>query len=162
MGDPLQAETSLGPMAQAKALGFLQAQVDEAMSLGAECLLGGKQEAPFFQPSLLVKVPNHAQVMQEESFGPLLPVAVVKDDAQALALMQDTRFGLTASVWSKDQQRAAWFAKDLRAGVIFQNRCDYIDPALPWSGYGDSGKGCSLSKYGFYNLTRTRGIHFRL
>ena len=100
--------------------------------------------------------------MQEESFGPLLPVAPVQNDEQALQRMNESRFGLTASVWTRDVQRAEWMARELRAGTVFQNRCDYLDPMLPWTGYGESGKGSTLSRYGFYHLTRRKSIHFRL
>ena len=99
--------------------------------------------------------------MQEESFGPILPVLGVADDEEALARMRDTRFGLTASIWTGDQERAERFARSLDAGTIFQNRCDFLDPALPWTGYGDSGKGSTLSRYGYLHLTRRKSIHFR-
>jgi len=99
--------------------------------------------------------------MQQESFGPLLPVCAVRDDREALERMNDSAFGLTASVWTSDGQRAERLAKQLNAGTIFQNRCDYLDPALPWTGWGQSGKGSTLSRYGFYHLTRRKSIHFR-
>jgi acyl-CoA reductase-like NAD-dependent aldehyde dehydrogenase len=128
-------------------------------------LLGGRRvpdtRANFFPPTLLADVPNEAEVMQEESFGPLLPVRAVADDAEALRQMNDTRYGLTASVWTRDRARAESFGGELRAGTIYQNRCDYLDPALPWTGVGDSGKGSTLSAYGFHHLTRRRSIHFR-
>ncbi|MDG2307620.1 MAG: aldehyde dehydrogenase family protein [Candidatus Binatia bacterium] len=108
---------------------------------------------------LLVPV-NEASLMQDETFGPIVPVAVVDDDDQALGLMQDTRFGLTASVWTTDRGRAEHFAARLDAGTIFQNRCDFADPGLPWSGSGESGVGSTLSRHGFLALTRRRSIHF--
>jgi acyl-CoA reductase-like NAD-dependent aldehyde dehydrogenase len=91
-----------------------------------------------------------------------VPVLAVKDDDEALRLMDDTRYGLTASVWTRSRDRAERFARDLEAGTIFQNRCDYLDPALPWTGARDSGKGSTLTRYGFYHLTRRKAIHFRL
>ena len=164
-GDPLAEETTLGPLASRGALDFLEDQVRDAVDRGASLLTGGAR-APdcagnFFQPTLLARVPNEAAAMQEESFGPILPVLGVADDEEALARMRDTRFGLTASIWTGDQERAERFARSLDAGTIFQNRCDFLDPALPWTGYGDSGKGSTLSRYGYLHLTRRKSIHFR-
>jgi acyl-CoA reductase-like NAD-dependent aldehyde dehydrogenase len=165
MGDPLDEQTTMGPLASHDAPAKLAAQVAEAVARGARLLLGGEPVADrpghFFQPTLLADVPNNAEVMQEESFGPLLPVAPVRNDEEAVLRMNDTRFGLTASVWTADLDRAERLARQLWAGTIFQNRCDYLDPMLPWTGYGESGKGSTLSRYGFYHLTRRKSIHFR-
>jgi acyl-CoA reductase-like NAD-dependent aldehyde dehydrogenase len=165
LGDPLDESTTMGPLASRPALDTLERQVDDAVRRGARLLLGGKRvpdnRGNFFPPTLLADVPHQAEVMQEESFGPLLPVRAVADDEEALRQMNDTRYGLTASVWTRDRGRADHFASELRAGTIYQNRCDYLDPALPWTGVGDSGKGSTLSPYGFYHLTRRRSINFR-
>lgn len=164
-GDPLDEETTLGPLASRGALDFLEEQVQDALNRGASLLSGGARtpdcQGNFFQPTLLAGVPNDAAAMQEESFGPLLPVLGVSGDEEALAHMRDTRFGLTASIWTSDQERAERFARSLDAGTIFQNRCDFLDPALPWTGYLDSGKGSTLSRYGYLHLTRRKSIHFR-
>ncbi|MFT5152502.1 MAG: acyl-CoA reductase-like NAD-dependent aldehyde dehydrogenase, partial [Planctomycetota bacterium] len=101
-------------------------------------------------------------VMQEESFGPLLPVQRVSSDEQALQRMNDSAFGLTASVWTTDSDRAEALCSKLEAGTVFQNRCDYLDPMLPWTGVKDSGKGSTLSRYGFMHLTRCKSVHRRL
>jgi acyl-CoA reductase-like NAD-dependent aldehyde dehydrogenase len=106
-------------------------------------------------------VDSDATVMQEESFGPLLPVRAVADDDEALAQMNASRYGLTASVWTRSRERAEWFAARLEAGTVYQNRCDYLDPGLPWTGVKDSGRGSSLSRYGYYALTRPKSINFR-
>jgi acyl-CoA reductase-like NAD-dependent aldehyde dehydrogenase len=163
-GDPLDPETTIGPLASASAPAFLQAQVDEAVSRGARVVTGGQSlgdHPRFYPPTLLDGVPNDARVMQEESFGPLLPVLSVDSDQEALAHMNDSAFGLTASVWSADSERVDALAADLITGTVFQNRCDYLEPALPWTGVGDSGKGSTLSKYGFHALTRRKSLHFR-
>jgi acyl-CoA reductase-like NAD-dependent aldehyde dehydrogenase len=163
LGDPLDEKTTMGPLARREALAFLKGQVKEAVRCGARLLLGGKRlkgtGGNFFPPTLLADVPKDAEMMQEESFGPLVPVTPVADDEEALARMNDSRYGLTASVWTSDRERAERFARDLEVGTVFQNRCDYLDPALPWSGTRDSGIGSTLSRYGFYHLTRRKGIH---
>jgi len=165
LGNPLDEKTTMGPLARREALPFLERQVNEAVRRGARLLLGGKRlkgtRGNFFPPTLLADVPNSARIMQEESFGPLVPVASVADDDEALARMNDSRFGLTASVWTRERERAERFSRDLEVGTVFQNRCDYLDPALPWTGARDSGIGSTLSRYGFYHLTRRKAIHFR-
>ena len=161
-GDPLREETTLGPLANAGSLQGLHAQVQEARAAGAEILVGGHiVDGRFFEATLLTGCANHTALMQEESFGPLLPVLSVAGDEEALAHMNDTRFGLTASIWTADRERAEWFAARHDAGTIYQNRCDVLDPALPWTGFRDSGKGSTLSRYGFQHLTRRKAIHFR-
>jgi acyl-CoA reductase-like NAD-dependent aldehyde dehydrogenase len=102
------------------------------------------------------------EIMTEETFGPVLPVMPVFSDEEALALMNASRYGLTASVWTKDRGRAEWFAERLEAGTVFMNRCDILDPALPWAGVKESGIGCTLSKWGLFELTRTKSWHFRI
>ena len=165
LGDPLDESTTLGPLASSSAPAFLQQQVEESVAGGARLLLGGKipkdHQGNFYTPTLLADVENRAAVMQEESFGPLLPVCAVKNDEEALERMNDSVFGLTASVWTTDRDRAEQMSRGLNAGTIFQNRCDFLDPALPWTGWGNSGKGSTLSRFGFYHLTRRKSIHFR-
>ena len=100
--------------------------------------------------------------MQEESFGPICPVTAVRDDEEALQKMNDSRYGLTASVWTCDVDRAESLARGLDTGTVFQNRCDALDPLLPWTGVKESGRGSTLSKYGFHGLTRRKAIHFRV
>jgi len=165
LGDPFKAETTMGPLAQAAALDRLEAGVAQARQQGARVLCGGQRLANttgnFFMPTLVADVPAKATLMQEENFGPVLPVRAVASDEEALALMNDSSLGLTASVWTQDPARAERLAQELDFGTVYQNRCDYLDPALPWSGARDSGKGSTLSRYGFYGLTRRQSIHFR-
>ena len=166
LGNPLDETTTIGPLASRAALDFLEQQVADTTRRGGKVLLGGKRTPDtagnFFPPTLLAGVPNGADVMQEESFGPLCPVLAVADDHEALARMNETHYGLTAAVWTRDCDRAEWFAREIDAGTIFQNRCDYLDPQLPWTGVRDSGKGSTLSRYGFHHLTRRKSLHFRL
>lgn len=165
VGDPLDSNTTMGPLASRSALGFLEAQVAQAQAAGARLLCGGQRLADtpgnYFAPTMLIDVPNDADVMQVESFGPLLPIAKVVDDDDALRRMDDTSLGLTASVWTADSARAERFATELDAGTIYQNRCDVLDPALPWTGARDSGLGSTLSRYGYHALTRRKAVHFR-
>ena len=160
-GDPLTKGTTLGPMAQASSLDELDSQLGDAKAHGASILTGGRREGPFYLPTLVTGAPQASEIVQEENFGPVLPVIRVFSDEEAIRLMNDSRYGLTASIWTSDPERAAAMAGRLRAGVVFQNRCDYIDPALPWSGWGDSGRGSSLSRHGYYALTRRKGLHLR-
>jgi acyl-CoA reductase-like NAD-dependent aldehyde dehydrogenase len=127
-------------------------------------LCGGERTSGpglFFPPTLLADVPNDALVMQEESFGPILPVASVASDEEALAKMNDSRFGLTASVWTKSSERADRIARELEAGTVYQNRCDYLEPSLAWTGLKQSGLGETLSRHGFHAFTRRKSLHMR-
>ena len=161
-GDPLEEGTTLGPMVRASSVSFLEEQVAEALQRGARLVCGGTRiDDRFFPATLLADCPQDADVMQEESFGPILPARAVAGDDEALALMNDSRFGLTASIWTADASRAERFVRELAAGTVFQNRCDYLDPCLPWTGVGDSGKGSTLSPYGFHHLTRRKAVHLR-
>jgi acyl-CoA reductase-like NAD-dependent aldehyde dehydrogenase len=166
LGDPMDEKTTMGPLASRAGLDDLEQKVVDAQLLGARLIMGGKRlvratHGNFFPPTLLANVVNHSRIMQEESFAPIVPVHPVAHDEEALLRMNDTSFGLTASVWTKSAKRAERFARDLDAGTVYQNRCDYLDPALPWTGVRDSGFGSTLSKYGFYHLTRRKSIHFR-
>ena len=164
LGDPLDPATTLGPLVDGAALAKVEAHVADALRRGARLVHGGKRHgrAGFFhEPTLLADCPDDAETMREETFGPVLPARAVASDEEALLRMNDSRYGLTASVWTKDPARAERLAARLEAGTVFQNRCDYLDPALPWTGVKESGLGSTLSRYGYLGLTRRKSLHFR-
>lgn len=167
LGNPLSEETDMGPLALGRAVDVCEEQVADAVARGARIVQGGKRSAMgignFFVPTLVVDITENSwPIMQEENFGPVLPIMKVESDEEALRLMNDSSYGLTASVWTRSLDLGRRFARILNAGTVFMNRCDYLDPALPWTGTKDSGKGVSLSKYGFYALTRRKSIHLRV
>ena len=169
IGDPALATTSLGPMAQSPAQAFLESQVAEAVAKGARIVSGSgtaisdplSGTGRFFSPTLVADCTNEMAIMQEESFGPLLGVMAVDGDDEALKCMNDSAFGLTASIFTEDGERAARMAPALECGTVFQNRCDYLDPELAWGGVKNSGTGVSLSKHGFHGVTKLKNFHFR-
>jgi acyl-CoA reductase-like NAD-dependent aldehyde dehydrogenase len=167
MGDPLDGATTLGPMAQPDAPRKLEAQVAEARSKGGRILCGGKATAVdgkgrFFDPCVVADATHQMHgLMVEESFGPIVGIARVDSDDEAVRLMNDSPYGLTASIWTRDEERAFRVGSQIDTGTFFMNRCDYLDPALPWTGVKDSGKGVSLSRFGFYSVTRRKSFHLR-
>jgi acyl-CoA reductase-like NAD-dependent aldehyde dehydrogenase len=167
LGDPMADTTTLGPMAQPTQPSFIEAQVRQAVAAGARLLSGGHAvhaggKGRFFEPTLLADVGQRLDVMRVETFGPVLPVVAVDSDEEALAAMNDSELGLTASVWTKDRDRAARLAQRLEVGTVYMNQCDTLDPALPWTGVKDSGKGATLSAFGFAHLTRPKALNFKL
>ncbi len=167
MGDPSDEKTTLGPIAQPSHPKELEVFVADARKKGAKLVVGGRAvsiqgKGRFFEPTMLLDVPQEADLMQKESFGPILAIGSVSSDENALAKMNASRLGLTASVWTRDRERAARMAKALQFGTVYMNRCDALDPALPWTGVKDSGRGITLSAFGFDALTRPKAIHFRL
>eukprot|EP01126_Amoeba_proteus_P040537 TRINITY_DN4327_c0_g1_i3.p1 TRINITY_DN4327_c0_g1~~TRINITY_DN4327_c0_g1_i3.p1 ORF type:complete len:479 (+),score=74.83 TRINITY_DN4327_c0_g1_i3:102-1538(+) len=168
LGDPMSAETTLGPMALPTAPAFLQHQVSEALSKGASLLTGGQPihdsfgNGRFFAPSLLVNCNHEMSLITEESFGPVLGVISVSSDEEAVEMMNNSRYGLTAAIYTTSTERANHLAPLLQCGTVFMNRCDYLDPELPWTGVKDTGKGISLSSHGFRGVTRLKGHNFRV
>jgi acyl-CoA reductase-like NAD-dependent aldehyde dehydrogenase len=167
MGDPMDEKTTLGPVAQPNHVVELEGVVLDARAKGAKIVVGGKPaqvdgRGRFFQATLIRDVTQSMRIMQGESFGPILPVSIVDSDEEALVRMNQSSLGLTASVWTKDRERARALARALEYGKVYMNRCDAVDPALPWSGVKDSGRGASLGAMGFEQLTRPKAIHFKL
>jgi len=166
LGDPCSPSTTMGPLAQEKQLPFLQAQIQDAKQRGAKIICGGQQvklkKGFFWEPTLLTDVNHSMKVMMEESFGPLLPVMSVRDDAEGFSMIKDSDYGLSASIFTTDKAKALNFCSQIEVGTLFMNQCDYLDPALPWTGYKKSGKGSSLSRYGFYALTKLKSLSFKL
>jgi acyl-CoA reductase-like NAD-dependent aldehyde dehydrogenase len=164
-GDPNESSTTLGPLAQAKAADFMEAQIKDAKNKGAKVLVGGDiqkiSKGTFFQATLLSDATHEMEVMKEENFGPILPVMQVVNIQEAIDLINDSEYGLTCAVFTKDTSVASEIADQVDTGTVFMNRCDYLDPALPWTGVKNSGCGSSLSKYGFYGVTRRKAIHFK-
>lgn len=167
LGNPIDAQTNLGPMVRVGAAEFVRQQIEEAVSAGATALIDASRfEAdepgtPYLAPQLLTNVDHGMRVMTEESFGPVVGVMPVKSDSEAIALMNDSEFGLTAAVWTSDEQAAMAIGEQVRTGTFFMNRCDYLDPALAWTGVRNSGRGCSLSRVGYEVLTRPKSFHLR-
>ncbi|MES2937545.1 MAG: aldehyde dehydrogenase family protein [Pseudomonadota bacterium] len=164
MGDPMDEGTYIGAITRAPQLDVLQAQVADALAKGATLLAGGKR-APgpgnWFEATVFSNVDHGMELMREESFGPVIGIQKVKGDAQALRLMNDTRYGLTAGVYTRDEARARRILAQVRAGSVYWNCCDRVSPRLPWSGAGDSGVGLTLSTYGIQTFTRTKAWHLR-
>lgn len=164
MGDPLNEDTYLGAITRAPQLDVLEAQVEDAIAKGATLLAGGERyigDGNWFDATVLVNVDHGMDVMREESFGPVIGIQKVADDEEAVRLMNDTRYGLTAGVYTRDEARARRILSRVRAGSVYWNCCDRVSPRLPWSGVGDSGVGLTLSKYGIQAFTRPKAWHLR-
>jgi acyl-CoA reductase-like NAD-dependent aldehyde dehydrogenase len=122
---------------------------------------GDQAGSPYLAPEVLTNVDHQMEVMREESFGPVVGIMKVRDDEEAIALMNDSPYGLTASIWTRDMDRAAEIGSRVETGTVFMNRCDYLDPHLTWTGVKDTGRGTTLSKYGFDALTQPKSFHLR-
>jgi acyl-CoA reductase-like NAD-dependent aldehyde dehydrogenase len=163
-GDPADESTYIGPLTRAPQLEVLEAQVKDAKNKGAKVLLGGERiegTGHWFAPTVLVDVDHSMAVMRDESFGPIIGLMAVKDDAEAVRLMNDTEYGLTAGVYTSDRKRAEDILARMACGSVYWNCCDRVSPRLPWSGVGHSGIGLTLSTYGIEAFTRPKAWHLR-
>jgi acyl-CoA reductase-like NAD-dependent aldehyde dehydrogenase len=164
MGDPMGEETYIGAVTRAPQLDVLQAQVADAVAKGAKLLTGGSRKpgpGHWFEATVLTGVNHGMELMREESFGPIIGIQKVSGDEEAVRLMNDTRYGLTAGVYTRDEARARRLLAQVRAGSVYWNCCDRVSPRLPWSGVGDSGVGLTLSSYGIQTFTRPKAWHLR-
>jgi acyl-CoA reductase-like NAD-dependent aldehyde dehydrogenase len=168
LGSPLDPGTTLGPVVRAAAAEAVRAQVRDAVGRGARQLVDEARFAaaapgtPYLAPQVLVGVDHSMPIMREETFGPAVGIMKVGSDEEAVRLMNDSDFGLTAAIFSADAARAEALGDALDTGTVFLNRCDYLDPALAWTGVKSSGRGCTLSRVGFEQLTRPKSYHFRI
>jgi len=168
LGNPLDAATNLGPMVRVRAAEYARRQVSEAIAGGAKSLVDAKafpadrEGTPYMAPQVLVEVDHTMRLMSEESFAPVIGIMKVKGDDEAIALMNDSRYGLTAAIWTSDMDAALSIGERVETGTWFMNRCDYLDPALAWTGVKDSGRGCTLSHIGYEQLTRPKSYHLRI
>jgi acyl-CoA reductase-like NAD-dependent aldehyde dehydrogenase len=166
VGNPLDQATTMGPMAQARFADFIREQTAEALRKGAAAHIGMKVDndregSPYLAPEVLTNVDHQMSVMREESFGPIVGIMKVRNDEEAIALMNDSPYGLTASIWTADTDRAAAIGDRIETGTVFMNRCDYVDPGLVWTGVKETGKGGAMSVVGYENLTRPKSYHLR-
>ena len=166
LGNPFDAASTLGPMANKRFAAVVRAQTAEAIAAGARALIDPKlfpedDGGAYLAPQILVNVTHKMRVMMEESFGPVVGIMKVKDDAEAISLMNDSPYGLTCSIWTKDAEAAAAIGAQVETGTVYMNRCDYLDPALCWTGCKDTGRGGSLSILGYYSVTRPKSYHLK-
>ncbi len=166
LGNPLDPQTTLGPVVRTEAAQAVRAQIREAVARGARALIdpksfaADKEGTPYLAPQVLVDV--EPRMMSEEIFGPVAGIMPVASDEQAVARMNDSRYGLTASIWTTDPDAAVRIGDRVETGTWFMNRCDYLDPALAWTGVKDSGRGCTLSRLGLEAFTRPKSFHLKL
>ncbi len=167
LGNPTERSTNLGPVVSAKAAAFIRAQIDEAISQGADPLIhagnfpADELGSPYVAPQILINVSHEMRVMTEETFGPAVGIMKVTSDEEAIALMNDSPYGLTAALFTTDLAAAERIGAEIETGTVFLNRCDYLDPALPWTGVKDTGRGHTLSRWGYEQLTRPKSFHLR-
>lgn len=166
LGNPFDAATTLGPMANKRFAAVVRDQIAGAVASGATALIDparfpSDDGGAYLAPQILINVDHKMRVMMEESFGPVVGIMKVADDAEAIALMNDSPYGLTCSIWTNDTEAAAAIGAQIETGTVFMNRCDYLDPALCWTGCKDTGRGGSLSYLGFHAVTRPKSFHLK-
>lgn len=167
LGSPLNEATTLGPVIKQSAADFIRGQIADAVAMGARALIdpaefpADRPGSAYLAPQVLVDVDHSMSVMRDESFGPVVGIMAVDDDEQAIALMNDSEFGLTASIWTADLDAAERIGDRIETGTVFMNRCDALDPALAWTGVKNTGRGATLSRVGYETLTRPKSFHLR-
>lgn len=167
LGNPLESATTLGPLVRTGAAEFVRGQIAEAIQQGAKALIdpklfaANKEGTPYLAPQILVDVNHSMRIMTEETFGPAVGIMPVASDEEAIRLMNDSEYGLTAAIWSSEVDAAIRIGDQINTGTWYMNRCDYLDPALAWTGVKDSGRGCTLSVVGYEYLTRPKSFHLR-
>ncbi|MCJ1399882.1 hypothetical protein MMC11_003085 [Xylographa trunciseda] len=168
LGDPMDPSTNIGPVVSKRSLQMINAHVQDALAKGAvdmtprnQSFVSPPADGNYVKPTLLVGVTHDMDIMNEETFGPIIPVMKVGDDEEAVRLMNDSEFGLTASIWTKDVERGEELAEGVEAGTVFVNRCDFPSPDLAWTGWKNSGKGVTLSKFGFEQFVKLKSFHVK-
>jgi acyl-CoA reductase-like NAD-dependent aldehyde dehydrogenase len=167
LGNPLDEATTLGPVVRAAAADTIRTQIAASIQAGGRPIIEESEFAasragtPYLAPQVLLDVDNSTPVMREEIFGPVAGIMKVQSDEQAIALMNDSAYGLTAAIWTSDADAALSIGDRVETGTWFMNRCDYLDPALAWVGVKDSGRGCTLAVVGYEHLTRPKSFHLR-
>ncbi|KAH0566328.1 hypothetical protein GP486_000264 [Trichoglossum hirsutum] len=168
LGNPLDKMTQVGPVISKRSAEVIRSHVSDAISKGAKDVTPDNEsfkypppEGNFVPPTLLIDVNHDMLVMKEETFGPVIPVMKVKNDEEAVRLMNDSEFGLTASIWTKDVAKGTELAERVEAGTVFINRCDFPSPDLAWTGWKNSGKGVTLSRFGFEQFVKLKSFHIK-
>lgn len=166
VGNPLDQATTLGPLVRGSSADIVRGQIEEAKRKGAKALINMKVEgdrpgSPYLAPEMLTDVNHQMEVMREESFGPVVGIMKVRDDDEAVTLMNDSPYGLTASIWTRDMDAAERIGREIETGTVYMNRADYLDPGLAWTGVKDTGRGATLSRVGYESLTRPKSFHLR-
>ena len=167
LGDPMAPETNLGPLASKGVATLLKRQVADAVAAGGRLVVSPEsytrpEQGWFVAPAVVADAPQDCALMQEESFGPVVGIQAVSSDEEAIRCMNDSAYGLTASIWTSDMDRAIRIGEKIETGTFYMNRCDFLDPALPWCGVKDTGRGATLSRYGLLQLTRLKSMHLRV
>ena len=168
LGNPLNVDTTIGPVVKSSSAKFILSQIEDAVNNGAKKLIDESKFnnemnfSNYLTPQVLINVNHDMNFMKEETFGPAIGIMKVENDNEAIELMNDSPYGLTASVWTKDLEIAEKISNQVQTGTFYMNRCDYLDPGLAWTGIKETGKGCSLSEISYENLTRPKSFHFKI